>query len=126
MAECFQTDKDSNPRKISQFNDIGERLLTRYRLSHGGNTGSSPVGSAKDFKHLAKPFRAGSKMGPIYGSGLNIDDPRCVLGFRVPWSPKQGEHQTRPDDATSRCSAGACEPVWRAVALRASPLASAF
>jgi hypothetical protein len=38
-------------------------------FSHGGNTGSSPVGSAKDFKRLAQLLPAGSKMGPIYRWG---------------------------------------------------------
>jgi hypothetical protein len=38
-------------------------------FSHGGNTGSSPVGSARDFNRLEKLFLTGSKMGPIYGRG---------------------------------------------------------
>jgi len=49
---------------MSQFNYMCGRLRTRYRLPHGGNTGSSPVGSAKDFKRLAHLFPAGSWVPP--------------------------------------------------------------
>jgi hypothetical protein len=89
-------------------------------FSHGGNTGSSPVGSAKDFKHLVELRLAGSKTGPIYGCGRPQMSTTRGAGSRVSLSAKWAERPMSQESGLPIMDAARREAVAAACRL-ASP-----
>ena len=66
---------------------------------HGGNTGSIPVGRARDFNYLTEAAAIGSKMGPISHLLFSLDGPQAINA--------------------PRASAGPCERVLRRCSIEA-------